>query len=478
MNKILTIAQSKLWMEEPHNCTDGKDVLTIFTSLFDSLAAYDPKMRYVPALAESWIVSEDARTWTFKLRPDVKFHNGQSADAEAVVFSLNRMARPDMGVTLGAPGVYNQYLAGMELEILNRQTVRLTLSKPMADLLDILVTGYILPPETVERLGDGFKAAPIGSGPFEFVEHEKGVRIRAKKNYNYFQALPDYEAIEWLLVPDPDERLRMIKDGRALIAAGPPYTASLEDDDLNYVRSRGSTAFIIIFNAKSGPLRDPRIRLALNLGVDRKALINSVLNGAGYPLSGFVSPVHFGFDPGQTPIRFDPNRARALLKESGYSDGLSLTLDSPTSLPNEAVRLSEALSDQLMRIGVGINIVYTEDRELYANKVRRKDIHDMCVFDSSPLSTFRVLKEKVDARFEGSWWQGYHNEAVEKLLDTAQSTADNSRREAIYKQCFRLLSEDPPWLYLYNVMNITGIAPHLAAWQLPAHGFIDPRYVP
>ena len=478
MNKILTIAQSKLWIEEPHNCTDGKDVLTIFTSLFDPLAAYDPKMRYVPALAESWTVSEDACRWTFKLRPDVRFHNGQSADAEAVVFSLNRMARPDMGATLGAPGVYNQYLAGMELEILNRQTVRLTLSEPMADLLDILVTGHILPPKTVERLGDGFKAAPIGSGPFEFVEHEKGVRIRAKKNSNYFQALPNYEAIEWLLVPDPDERLRMIKDGRAHIAEGPPYTASLEDDNLNYVRSRGSTVFIIIFNAKSGPLKDPRVRLALNLGVDRKALINRVLNGAGYPLSGFVSPVHFGFDPGQRPIRFDPNRARALLKESGYSEGLNLTLDSPTSLPNEAVRLSEALADQLIRIGVEINIVYTEDRELYANKVRRKDIHDMCIFDSSPLSTFRVLKEKVDARFEGSWWQGYHNEAVEKLLDAAQATADNRRREAIYQQCFRLLSEDPPWLYLYNAMNITGIAPHLSAWQLPAHGVIDPRYVP
>ena len=93
MNKILTIAQSKLRMEEPHNCTDAKDVLTIFTSIFDPLAAYDPKMKYVPALAESWNVSEDARTWTFKLRPGVKFHNGQSADAEAVVYSLRRTWR-------------------------------------------------------------------------------------------------------------------------------------------------------------------------------------------------------------------------------------------------------------------------------------------------------------------------------------------------------------------------------------------------
>ena len=477
MDKKLIIAQPRLWLEEPHNCTDAKDVLTIFTSFFDPLVAYDPQMNYVPALAESWMVSDDARTWTFQLRPEVKFHHGQPVDAEAVAYSLKRMAQPDMGVTLGAPGVYNQYLAGMELEILNRQSLRLTLAEPLADLLDVLVTGYILPPDAVDQQGDQFKNRPLGTGPFEFVEHQEGVCLRAVKNRSYFQALPDIDTIEWRLVPDPDERLSMIRDGRAHITAGPPYTATLEDDNVNYVQSRGSTVYIIIFNTKTGLLEDPRVRLALNLAVDRRALIDTVLNGAGYPLNGFISPVHLGYDGDQPPIPYDPDRARALLKESGHGEGLSLTLDSPTSLPNEAVRLSNALSEQLSRIGVEINMVYTEDRELYANKVRRKEIHDMCVFDSSPLSTFRVLKEKVDARFAGSWWQGYHNTEVESLLDKARLTIDRSRREGMYKQCFRLLNEDPPWLYLYNYMNITCRAPQFSTWQPPAHGVLDPRYL-
>ena len=146
-------------------------------------------------------------------------------------------------------------------------------------------------------------------------------------------------------------------------------------------------------------------------------------------------------------------------------------------MPNEAARLSKALAEQLSRVGVAIDIVYTEDRELYANKVRLKDIHDMCVFDSSPLSTFRVLKEKVDSRFEGSWWQGYHNDEVEKLLDMAQETVASRRREEIYKQCYRRLNEDPPWLYLYNYMNITCRAPRFSVWRPPAHGVIDPRYM-
>ncbi len=464
-------------MEEPHNCTDTKDVLTLLTSLFDPLVAYDSRMNYVPALAESWVVSDDARRWTFTLRPNVKFHHGQPVDAEAVAYSLKRMAQPNMGVTLGAPGVYNQYLAGMELEILNERTVRLTLTEPIADLLDVLVTGYILPPDTVERLGDRFKNAPVGTGPFKFVEHEDGVRVCAAKNLDYFRKLPDIDTMEWRLVPDSDERLRMVREGNAHIAAGEPYTTAHDDECLNYVRSRGAMVYIIIFNTQSRLLEDHRVRLALNLGVDRRALIDKILNGAGYPLNGFISPFHFGYDANSPPIPYDPYRARELLKESGYRGGLSLTLDSPTSLPNEAVRLSNALTEQLSRIGVEINVVYTEDREAYANKVRRKDIHEMCIFDSSPLSTFRVLKEKVDARFKGSWWQGYHNAEVEELLDIARSTMDSNSREGIYKQCFRILNEDPPWLYLYNAMNITCTAPQLSRWQPPAHGIIDPRYV-
>jgi len=477
MGNIVTIAQHRVELEDPHNCTDNRDVLAVQTALFDPLVAYDPQMRYVPGLAESWTTADDARTWTFRLRPDAEFHDGRAVDAEAVACSLKRMARPDMGVTLGAPGVYHQYLADMDLTILDRHTIRLTLAQPLADLLDVLVTGYILPPDALEGRGEGPRSAPVGSGPFELTDYQQGVCVRAARNRSYFNGIPEIETVQWLRVPDPRERLQLIREGKAQIAAGPPYADALENQGLSYIRSRGSTVYIIIFNTRETPLKDPRVRLALNLGVDRRELIDEVLNGAGYPLSGFISPAHFGFDPAQPDFPCDPRRARTLLREAGYGQGLSLTLDSPISLPNEARRLSRALSRQLARIGVAMDIVYTEDRELYANKVRLKDIHDMCVFDSSPLSTFRVLKEKVDARFAGSWWQGYHNAPVEKLLDQAQSTADNARRRDIYRQCFRLLNEDPPWLYLYNYMEITYVAAALSAWQFPAHGVIDPRYL-
>jgi peptide/nickel transport system substrate-binding protein len=165
MAKTLTIAQPKLRMEDPHNCTDAEDVLAIFGALFDPLVSRAPNLHFTPALAESWQVDEGARTWTFHLRGGVRFHNGDAVDAESVKYSLERMARPDMGTTLGAPGVYHQYLADMSITVLDSHRIRLTTAGPLADLLDILSTGYILPPGVVEPAGGDFKHHPVGTGP-------------------------------------------------------------------------------------------------------------------------------------------------------------------------------------------------------------------------------------------------------------------------------------------------------------------------
>jgi len=477
MNKTLVIVQQRVNLEEPHNCTDSKDVLTILSALFDALVQYDDHLGYAPALAESWTLSDDALTWTFRLREDVYFHNGDACDAEAVKYSLERMARPDMGVTLGAPGVYHQYLNGMQVEVLDQHTVCLTTATPVADLLDVLVTGYILPPGPVEQLGADFRLAPVGTGPYEFVSSQPGEEVCLKRNDRSFSTLPKYERVIWRAVPDPTERVRMVQAGHAHIAATLPPAAVSESSGLQILRSQGTTAFIIIFSANKGPLKNPLVRRALNLGIDRQVIIDQILGGAGYPLTGFVSPHHFGYDPDQPPLTFDPEQAKTLLKQAGYEHGLTLTLDSPTALPNEAVPLSKIVTEQWRQIGVEVKVVYTEDREAYANKVRLKDIHDMCIFDSSPLSTYRVLKEKIDARFEGSWWEGYHNAEVEQLLDTAETTIDEASREAIYQKCFQILNEDPPWLYLYNYETFTGVSADLARWQLPAHGVIDPKVI-
>jgi peptide/nickel transport system substrate-binding protein len=364
----------------------------------------------------------------------------------------------------------------MELNVIDNLTVGITLNEPMADLLDVLVTGYILPPDEVEKRGSDFAKAPVGTGPYRFAGYEEGIVIKAARNNDYWGIPPVYDAVEWVMVPDPSQRLLMLANGEADITAGPPFTTGIESP-VNCVSVRGTTAYILIFNTTCKKLTDPRVRRAINLGVDRVALIDKVLNGAGYPLDGFISPAHFGYDPDSTGFPYDPDQALSLLADAGFGGGLKLTLDSPTSLPNEAVLLSNSLAEQLSEIDIELDIVYTEDRLEYANKVRLKDIHDLCVFDSSPLSTYRVLKEKVDSRFAGSWWQGYSNAEIEKLLDEAQVTVNYESREALYRKCYRLLNNDPPWLYLYNYQNLICTSSALIGLQPPVHNIIDLRYV-
>ncbi len=475
----VTIAQSRVELEDPHNCTDSNDVLTVFEALFEALVCFAPGGGFEPGLAERWTVSEDARVWTFYLRADAKFHNGEAADAEAVKHSLERMARPDMGVTLGAPGVYAQYLGGAEVDVLARDQVRVRTAAPLADLLDILVYGYILPPGALAEAGAAFAGAPVGSGPYRFESYEPGLKVTLRANVAYHGEAPPYERVTWRAYSSAGARLDALMSGEAHIA----NALSLAAKDV-LVRSAGHsaveylspTAYIYLLNAARGPLSDSRLRRALNLSVDRRALIAEVLQGAGQPLEGFVSPVHFG--AGSGGLDTDLEEARRLMTAAGYPDGLTLAVDCPTRLPDEAEALTAALARQLAGVGIALEVHRVEDRTAYAHQVRLKQIHDLCVFDSSPMSTFRVLKEKIDSRTAGSWWQGYRNPEVEALLDGAVATVEPETRASLYRRCYGLLQQDPPWLTLYNHRQLIGLTGSHEGWSMRFDGLLDPRHLP
>ena len=221
---------------------------------------------------------------------------------------------------------------------------------------------------------------------------------------------------------------------------------------------------------------DPRLRRALNLAIDRHALIAEVLQGAGQPLEGFVSPVHFG--AGVDGLDTDTEEARRLMTEAGYPDGLTLAVDCPTRLPDEAELLTETLAQQLAGVGIALEVHRVEDRTAYAHQVRLKQIHDLCVFDSSPMSTFRVLKEKIDSRSAGFWWQSYRNPEVEALLDDAVATVELETRANLYRRCYGLLQQDPPWLTLYNHRQLIGLKGSHEGWSRRFDGLLDPRRLP
>ncbi|WP_428672056.1 ABC transporter substrate-binding protein, partial [Roseibium sp.] len=280
----------------------------------------------------------------------------------------------------------------------------------------------------------------------------------------------------WVREPDAGKRLRAVAEGTAHIAASVDPAAHAPSV-VTVHRYRAPVAIIYLLNAAHGALRDPRVRKALTLAVDREAVVRDVLDDNGDPLHGFVGPAHFGAGVGNS-ICHDPEAARQLLAEAGHAAGLELEVDCPTRLPDEAQRLTEVLACQLASIGVTLKVHIYEEREDYAHMVRRKEIRDLCVFDSSPMSTFRVLYEKIDSRVAGAWWQGYRNERVEALIDRGRKTVDETEREALYREAYHLLQQDPPWLTLYNPTRAIALAGDHPGFSIPVDGVPDMRGLP
>jgi peptide/nickel transport system substrate-binding protein len=481
MTSTIRISQARVVLDDPHACTDSGDVLTVFGALFDTLVRRGPSGGYEPALATTWTVSEDACRYTFRLREGVRFHDGEPCNPEAVRYCLERMARPDMGATLGAPGVYAQYLAGMRVGIESTHDLTLTLDEPLADLFDILAYGHIISPQAVEAAGDDLARRAVGTGPYRLVAYEPGERIEVIAVTNHFDGPPASDRITWTRGSTGATRFEALRSGAADIANGlDPLSARTLSTmpGLTRVDYRAPTAIICMLNAQDGPGRSPALRRALNLAIDRDGLVERVLDGAGEPLHGFISPIHFGADPTASPLRQDKARARQLLEQAGFTEGLALRVYCPTSLPDEAQALVQDLGTQLSEFGIRLDVHLEEDRTHYANQVRLKNIHDLCVFDSSPMSAFRVLHEKIDSRVKGSWWEGYSNPQVEALIDEARRTVDRPLREELYRACYRLLQEDPPWIYLYNHRRSLGFRGVDPGWVMGADGVLDARCLP
>ncbi|MGD1925409.1 MAG: ABC transporter substrate-binding protein [Paracoccaceae bacterium] len=476
MNTEALVLQKFVQLVDPHDCTDAKDALSILQAVYDTLVVRGPGA-FEPALAVSWDVSDDSRSWRFRLRKGVRFHDGTLCDAAAVASSLHRMARPDKGYTLGAPGVWHQYLGGARITAAEPFELHIDLEQPVADLLDILVQGFIASPSSLATLDAGQRHPWIGTGPFEIVTAETG-SVRAQRTAHHFGDPIANEAVRWQAVSSSVERLAQLQSGAAHVATSldPRASKVLEANGVMRHVTLDPVAIIYLLNAAQGPLSDGRVRRALSLAVDRKGLIDNVVGGMAEPLDGFVSPLHFG--AAEHPAPHALRRARELLGEAGHQEGLTLRVDCPTSLPDEAEALTIALSKQLKRVGITLQVRHHTDREAYAHMVRHKEIGDMCVFDSSPLSTFRVLYEKIDSRIAGSWWQGYRNAAVEQFLDTARAEADAESREALYREIYLLLQEDPPWLTLYNPLRATGLRGSHPEFCLSPEGVLDVRRLP
>ena len=471
VDSTVTVVQGIVKPGDPHICSDSSDRLSVIFSVYESLVRAAGPGLYHPALAVGWTVSEDARSWRFKLREGVMFHNGDRLKADDVTTTLERVVDPSIGGAYGTQGVYASYLGDAKIVADGERYVNVSLGESMADLLDLLVAMPIGPESELDQLPHEYS----GSGPYKVENITESETVLSGFN-SYWGGEPKYGSIEWLSERKREKRVDYLVNREADLTSrvGLDGSKRLAEEKGVYSREMQSSLCIIFMcNALEGVCTEPRVRQALNYGINMKEIIEQIKGGAATPLNGFLTPHHFGYDPDTPPYKYDTHRAISLLREAGYRDGLELTVDIPSAMPDEAPQLAEMMTEYYSKIGITMNTVVHRDRAAYAEMVRDKKIHDICCFDSSPLSTFRVLREKIHSGHRGPWWQGYHNPEVNRLIERAQRTPDQTQRSNIYKQNYRKITVDAPWIFLYRPTSYWGVNKKLETWKPNYDGTIN-----
>ncbi len=454
MKEKLTIYQKGGSYPDPHLWVEPRSLLSIRFAVFEGLVRYDADLNIVPLLAESWTVSEDAKEWIFTLRKEVRFHDGTPVTAADASASIRNASRKDVPGAYGTDALLYAYLGKAKIGALDEYRVKITLPEPIADLPDLLVYIMVIPERCI---GSAPETIP-GTGPYRFGKIE-GNRYCFRRNELYWAGLPDLKELVFVDEKDPERRIEALKNGDADIITG--MDGSLmdnveEDDNLCVIEHDTPVSVPLFLNCFSGPFTDVRVRQAVNYATDVYEIIEKACGGAAIPLSGPLSRFHFGSSPHSKPYPYDPEKAKELLTEAGYPDGLELTMYRPAISPDESAAVAECIREQWAQVGIKVHEIVQEDREQYALDVRDKKIHDFCIFDSSPVSTYRVLHEKLDSGYRGPWWQGYDSLEFNDLMAKAASTADISERKLLYRQAIQTAADEAAWVFLYSTVEFYG----------------------
>lgn len=444
----MIIAQSSVDPGDPHQCSDSVDKNSIINHLLEPLVERVENGYFRPCLAVEWGIKPDGLTWMFRLREGVFFHNGVRLRAKDIVDNLRRIISPSVGGTFGTEGVYTSYIGDAKFDAISDEVFTITTDETMPDLLDLLSEMLMGYGEELDKITKNY----IGTGPYR-LGSKKTTELELEAFNGYWGKNSPVSTLTWLSEPKKIRRAEMVLDRDADIGSLVGVEGRRLADRSEKAGSREFASWlcvIFMFNTFESPFRDRRLRQALNYALDMEKIIDEIKDGAADALNGFLTPHHYGHDPQTEPYPYDPDRSRSLLSKAGYDNGLKLTMDIPTSMPDEAPRLADIMKTYYSQVSVEVDVNSYYNRPEYAERVKEKRIHDLCCFDSSPKSTFRVLREKLISTFKGPWWQGYHNQEVNRLFFEATRTFNHEKRREIYQTIYTLITEDAPWVFMYR----------------------------
>ena len=444
----------------------------VLYGLHDAMLKALPGNLLAPALAESWTVSPDGLTYEFVLRRGVKFHNGEPVTAEDVKFSFERY-RGSANKTL------KEGVAAVETPDPGR--VRFRLKQPWPDFLMFYSTatgaGWIVPKKYVETVGDdGFKKAPIGAGPYRFISFTPGVELVMEAVEGYWRKTPGVKRLVLRVIPDPTTRYAALKNGEIDVTYW--MTASLGED---LRRTPGLTLRPVVSNVMQwvafvdqwdprSPWHDRRVRLAANLAIDRQAINQAETLGHSL-LTNSIIPNTFDFFWAPPPPQYDRARARKLLAEAGYPNGLDAgdyTIDAAT------VAIGEPVVNSLQAAGIRVKLRPLERAAFqkgYGEKKYRNLVH-------SGSAAFGNAATRIEAFIAsgGVYVYGSYPD-IDGLFREQAAMLDPKQREAVLHKMQQLVHEKVVYVPIWQLAFINGVGPRVGESGLgliPAHAYSAP----
>jgi len=442
----------------------------IIVNIMDTLTWYTREIKLVPRLALSWSSPDGARSWIFKLRPGVKFHDGTPLNAEAVKFHFDRIKDPATKSKRKT-----KVLALESVEPIDDLTVKFHMNEPFSVWPVVVRDSFagIVSPAAVAKYGnENFTLHPVGTGPYMFHEQRGEEYLRLKKNPHYWNKEQFFvEEVEFRVVREATTRLILLEQGAIDLCDLSFANAEVakRSKHVNVIDGPMLSIRYIGLNCMKPPFDNPIVRRALNHGINREDLVKYGFRGFAQPDYGPLPEPMPAYDKNIKKYKFDPELAKALLKQAGITKPLNVTMwttDDPTGS-----NLGIVVADQLRRIGVNIEVLRF-DSSVYWDK-----------FDTYQKNgTWFPTKEGVFDMFSGAWVGGEHpfsyldplfrststsnavfykNPELDKELKLSLQIVDEVDRQKIYDKIQEMIVDDAPWIFCYSGRSMWAVNPRV-----------------
>jgi peptide/nickel transport system substrate-binding protein len=419
--------------------------------MFNGLTRKDEKFEPVPDLAEKYEPSPDYKTFTFYLRPNVKFHNRQSLSAADVKYTFDTMLA--QGFQSAKRADLERDHVSVETDPTNPLKVTFHCENPCPGLANTIVPIGIIPEGTSSKQAE----RPTGTGPFKFEDYKEDQEVVLTSFDDYFEGASSIKRLAVRIIPDNSTRESELRKGSVDLAINadfdPVTVESLQKaPGIKVEMTDGTNITHLGVNLQDPILKDRRIRQALAYAIDRDAIIRDVLRGQASLARSVLPPSQWAYDPNVTDYKYDPDRARRLLAEAGKS---SLKLSLKTSPVSVSRKIGEAIQEQMRRVGVEIELQSLERQKLTQDMTEgnfQLYLNTLVGGNQNP-DIFRLVYSSGAIPPNGQNRSRYINPQVDKLLNEAQ-TASRDRRKDIFSQVQKILAEDLPQIYLWYTKTI------------------------